>query len=286
MGFTPIEIVGILISIIITIIVALFTKGKNRTVDWGTTFSWFLISLLITSHISTRAEMSKTTSIMEFYSEFKDNPSSVELARNELDAKKIINDSQIAFFSKIFGVKNTRYESNLNSFKSIKISYNITNLYELGEMQNDVIEIFNTSNSNTTIRATSYVNVDQWWTNEFGKEYSRVNQEAIDRGVDLTRIWIFESPDDFKKTINDLKYQKEVLGVKTFYVFENDIQDLNESKIDVILIDDNVKNKSYYGELELTPLRKMTAVSFASNNERMSELNTYWDQLMDVAKKY
>ena len=74
---TNFEIIGVIISFFVTIIVALTTKDKNNKVDWGTTFSWLLISLLITSHLNQREEIKRNTEVMEFYSEFKNNPSTV-----------------------------------------------------------------------------------------------------------------------------------------------------------------------------------------------------------------
>lgn len=283
---TNIELIGIITSVLVTIIVAITTKGKNKKVDWGTTFSWLLIGLLITSHLNQREEIKKNTEVMDFYSEFKNNPSTVELARNALETEKGIATSDIAFFNSIFEKKNERFSKNLLSLQEKEISYNTNDLEELGEMYNDVIQIFNTSTNKTQIRATSYVNIEQWWTNEFGKKYSEANQEAIDKGVELTRIWIFETIDDFEKTKSELNIQKNELGVKTFYVYEKDIQELNESKIDVILVDDKISKKSFYGELELTPLRKMTSVSFGSKSERMVELNNYWSELMKLSKEF
>jgi len=283
---TNIELVGVITSVLVTIIVAITTKGKNKKVDWGTTFSWLLIGLLITSHLNQREEIKKNTEVMDFYSEFKDNPSTVELARNALETENGIATSDIAFFNSIFAKKNERFSKNLLTLREKEISYNTNDLEELGEMYNDVIQIFNTSTNKSQIRATSYVNIEQWWTNEFGKKYSEANQEAIDKGVELTRIWIFETKDDFKKTKNELNIQKNELGVKTFYVYEKDIQELNESKIDVILVDDKISKKSFYGELELTPLRKMTSVSFGSKSERMVELNNYWNELMKLSKEF
>jgi len=283
---TNIEIIGIIASFLVTIIVALTTKGKNKKVDWGITFSWFLIGLLITSHLNQREELKRNTEVMEFYNEFRNNPNTVKLARNVLETEKVISSSDIKFFNKIFNKKNQRYSSNLLSLQSKEISYNINDLEELGEMYYDVIQIFKTATNKTQIRATSYVNIKQWWTNEFGRKYSIANKEAIERGVELTRIWIFETYEDFEKNKSELTYQKNKLGVKTFYVFEKDIQELNESKIDVILVNDKVNKKPFYGELELTPLRKMISVSFGSRNERMIELNNYWNELINLSKEF
>lgn len=283
---TNFEIIGVIISFFVTVIVALTTKDKNNNVDWGTTFSWLLISLLITSHLNQREEIKRNTEVMEFYSEFKNNPSTVELARNALETEKEISSSNIDFFNSIFDKKNHRYSTNLLTLQSNEIKYNTNDLEELGEMYNDVIEIYNTSTNKTQIRATSYVNVEQWWTNEFGKKYIQANEEAIKKGVELTRVWIFETLEDFEKTKSELKLQKDKLGVKTYYVYEKDIQELNESKIDIILVDDKISQKSFYGELELTPLRKMTSVSFGSKSERMVELNNYWSDLIKLSKEF
>ncbi|MEX0813576.1 MAG: hypothetical protein WD048_15265 [Chitinophagales bacterium] len=283
---SQIEIIGTGISILLAVIVALISKGKNRKVDWGITSAWLLIGLLVTSHLNQREIINKNAELLNLYGEFKNSPSTIELARNEIEAKKSLSDMNIQFFQRILNQKHNRYQDNMQTLSSGAITYNTDNLTELGEMYNDVIEIFQVASPNSKIRATSYVNVEQWWTNEFGEDYKKANNEAIERGVELTRIWIFKTDDDFKNSKPEMTYQKETLGVNTYFVYERDIQDLNESKIDVLLVDNNDENNSLYGELELTPLRKMISVSFGSNKERMNELNNYWDNLIEVAKKF
>lgn len=280
-----IEIIGVIVTSIVTIIVAFATRGRNKKIDWGTTFAWLLIGLLITSHLHQRQIINKNAELLNLYGEFKSSPSTIEIARNEIEAKKTLSNSNIDFFQKIFSQKNLRYQDNLISLKSNRISYNTNNLSDLGEMYNDVIKIFELSDSETTIRATSYVNVEQWWTNEFGEKYKEVNKGAVEKGAQITRIWIFNTEDDFENSKMEMTYQKNVLGIKTLYVFEKDIQNLNELNIDVILVD-NLHQKSYYGELKLTLFRKMVSVSFGYDDHRMRELNIYWDQLINSSKQY
>jgi hypothetical protein len=282
---SDIETIGAIVSVLVAIIVAVLTKDKNRKIDWGTTTAWLLIGLLITSHLNQRDIINKNAELLNLYGEFRSSPSTIEVARNEIEAKKSLLEVDINFFQNIFSQKNDRYKENLTNLRANKISYNTNNLSELGEMYSDVIRIFELSDNETSIRATSYVNVEQWWTNEFGEEYKNVNKSAVEKGTQLTRVWIFETSRDFENSKQQMEYQKEVLGVETFYVYEKDIQNLNESKIDVILVD-NPNQKSYYGELELTPLRKMISVSFGSDSQRMRELNLYWNQLIEVSKRY
>lgn len=282
---TNIELIGIITSVFVTIIVAIITKGKNKKIDWVTTSSWLLIGLLVTSHLNQREELKKNIEMVEFYSEFKNNPSTVELARNALETEKEISSSKIDFFNTIFNKKKDRYSTNLLSLQANKVKYNTNDLEELGEMQNDAIEIFKTATNKSKIRATSYVNIKQWWTDKFGDEYEKANKEAVERGVDVTRVWLFETVKDFEENKRKMQNQKDY-GVKILYAFEKDIQELNESKIDIILVNDKNSTNSFYGELELTPLRKMTSVTFGYESDRVIQLNNYWSELIKLSKEF
>lgn len=282
---TNIELIGIITSVFVTIIVAIITKDKNKKIDWVTTSSWLLIGLLVTSHLNQREELKKNIEMVEFYSEFKNNPSTVELARNALDTEKEISSSKIDFFNTIFNKKKDRYSTNLLSLQAKKVKYNTNDLEELGEMQNDAIEIFKTATNKSKIRATSYVNIKQWWTDKFGDEYEKANKEAVERGVDVTRVWLFETVKDFEENKSKMQNQKDY-GVKILYAFEKDIQELNESKIDIILVNDKNSTNPFYGELELTPLRKMTSVTFGYESDRVIQLNNYWSELIKLSKEF
>jgi hypothetical protein len=278
-----IEIVGVFITILTTLIVANFTRDANNKIQWGITFSWLLIGLLITSHINTRILMHKNQSVMDFYAVFKDNPESVTIAKNDLTATKAISEMEISFFENIFLQKRQRYNHNLENISDEEIKYNITNLMELGEMQNDAVNIFENASNRAKVRATSYVNVEQWWTNEFGEKYEEANKSAVERGVEISRIWIFKDKMNYENRKEILEEQKK-LKINTYYLFEEDIQHLNESKVDVILVED--QTKSFYGELELNPLRKMLSVNFGGKSSRMLELEEYWSDLLQIAKPY
>ncbi|MCH7962613.1 MAG: hypothetical protein IH852_01595 [Bacteroidetes bacterium] len=291
MDSSNIELITLISSLVIGVIVALVTrstdsKGKKK-VEWGITLSSILIVALIGSHLQTRAEANKIKSLLQFYAQFSENPDAVSVAKKELIVNNVLSENY-NFLRNIYLSKNKRYQNNLDFLSDYKIQYDITNLAELGEMQNDALKIFDLADKNTRIRATSYVNVDQWWNNEFGLQYKDANKKASERGVKIERIWIIKSKEELnnpsmKKTLNEEKTWK----IKSYYVLEEDIQDFDEHKIDIIIVT-TIKNvnAAFYGELNLTLFRKMITVTFASNNQRLIELENYWDDLMNVAVEY
>jgi len=279
-----IEIYGYSISFLITIIVAITTKVRNSKIDWGTTFSWFLIGILVTSHFNQKEILEKNTEIFSFYSDFRESPNIIKTARQSIEADEKIKLSKIPVFESFFKYKSERFSKNMSTLKNEYIKYDTDDLTELGEMYKDVINIFENVESNGKIRATSYVDQAEWWTTKFGNKYKEANKLAINRGVEIERIWIFNSKKSFDSTISDMKQQRDSLGVKVYYVFESEIENLEEDNIDILLIKDKNNNTSIYGELELSTRRKMTSAKFGFDIARKKELEDYWNSLINIAK--
>jgi len=287
MNSISIEIITGLVSLIIGVIVAITTKSKDSKVNWGITLSSIVFTLLIGSHLNSRIEANKIHSLLDFYVKFRDNPDAVNLARKQSEAKNKLADGCV-FLKTIFNEKKQRFNNSLETLGNASVFYNITNLSELGEMQNDAVKIFELADKNTRIRATSYVNVDQWWNNEFGKQYSEANKKARERGVEIERVWIIKDKNELKASSlkNSLENEKK-MNIKSYYVLEKDIQDFDEDKIDIIIVTNKKDGKSsFYGELNLTLFRKMTSVTFAADFKRLSELESYWTELMKIAEEY
>jgi hypothetical protein len=288
-----IEIITGAASLIIGTIVGFMTRGSGKKVDRVLTIVSIFIVLLIGSHINSRIETNRIKTetqqiheLTKFYVQFKENPDAINIARKDLIVKELTEGHQ--FLREIYNSKKKRYKKNLETFGDLKIHYNITDLAELGEMQKDATTIFELAGKNTRIRATSYVNTNQWWNNEFGIAYAEANKNARNRGAEIERVWIIKSKKELTKTVfKKILETEKAMKIKSYYVLEKDIQNLGENKIDIIIVTSKRnENAPYYGELNLNLWRKMISVTFASNIKRLNKLENYWDELMKVAKEY
>ena len=276
------EIIGILASFAIAAVVGAITikRPKEDMASWAITLTSLLIGLLITSHLNMRNELNHLTS-QQFLSNLKASEGAKRLARSSSNAKAKIDPIKSTFFMELLQRNIDRASTNFISLQKLEINYLISNFRELGELQSDVIEIFRNVENHTRIRATSYVDIEQWWTGIFGEKYTEENNNALARGVEIERIFIFSDETEVTRPDNNklMASQKES-GVKVYYVLFSDIEKYVEDKIDIILVGDE-----FYGVLNLIE-RKMKRATFSADKKKINELFYYWNNIKSVAKEF
>lgn len=95
-----------------------------------------------------------------------------------------------------------------------------------------------TSQARTTkasIKATSIVTMNEnWWISPAGAEYWEENVRALERGVRISRVYIFEGARSAQMT--DLMAQQAKAGVSVYHIDKSVLD--SELHIDVVIFDD------------------------------------------------
>lgn len=279
---TKTEIIGILGSLAIALIVGRITikNPKQDMASWAITLTSFLICLIFASHLNMRNQLDQLTS-QQFLSNLKANENAKKLATNCSLAQTKIDTIKSTFFTNLLVRNINRANTNFSSMKKLEIEYLLSDFRELGELQADVIEIFRNIESYNRIRATSYVDIEQWWTGIFGEKYTEENNNALARGVEIERIFIFSDSNEVTRPdYQELMSSQKASGVKVYYVLYKDIEDYVDEKIDIILVGDE-----FFGVLNLIE-RKMKRAKFSADRTKINELQEYWKNIKSVAKEF
>lgn len=132
-------------------------------------------------------------------------------------------------------------------------------LYNVSIQQLPVVAISIIEKTNRTVRATSYVNDDEWWNTSWGRAYLDENRRAVkERNVKIERVFILRTEQDLQTKRALLKANADA-GVKVSYVLASDLQEPFSE--DVILIDDQVA-----GVLNLNG-QSARSVQFSANKD-------------------
>lgn len=109
-------------------------------------------------------------------------------------------------------------------------------------------EVVNETKKGEKIYATSYIEASRWWDSLSGEQYLKSNMEAVQNGVSITRVFIFDEKGNYEANKELLNKQLEA-KINVRYVFTNEID--SELQRDLMVVDDR-----YAIELVLGPDRK------------------------------
>jgi len=145
-----------------------------------------------------------------------------------------------------------------------------------GDLNQFMIAAF--TSAKNSVLATSYVNPGDWWNNAWGKEYQRLNLDAADRGVHITRIFIYSSDSeihDMCALMND--QQKHGIEIKVV-----DRSALgNVSPPDVIIIDDSIA-----GSMSLSDRRTAGGADFYTTDFSINRLKKDFQSVLYAARDF
>jgi hypothetical protein len=112
----------------------------------------------------------------------------------------------------------------------------------------------------TQIVATSYAQPASWWDQPWGKRYESENEEAVKRGVKVTRTFLFANQAELD-AIKPLLSKEVDAGITVKYAF---VKDLHADLVNgLVVIDDSLA-----GELHLTPAKGVKeAVFYTQTND-------------------
>jgi hypothetical protein len=110
------------------------------------------------------------------------------------------------------------------------------------------------------IVATSYAQPASWWDQPWGKLYESENEEAVKRGVKVTRTFLFANEAELN-AIRPLLSKEVNAGIKVKYAF---VANLHADLVNgLVVIDDSLA-----GELHLTPTKGVKeAVFYTRTND-------------------
>ena len=261
------EVVGAIITIIVAIIT--YFKSRNRKSDV------LLVSILggiLTIMVGLRFDAIPTIRNVHSLSVNLHADSEVmELAELLLKANSVARGSNEPLVGTLLAHRFRVLRPYLEAFSNER--FEITER-DLPAFTMDLIE-----NAEESFRATSYVRLDEWWNQPWGNSYELANIDAVKRGVEVSRTFIFSGSDTVDNSImeNAVDHMKTQLqnGIKIYFVDANRLR--NELTSDIVLIDNRLA-----GELVMTPARSFSAATFFTEDDEVERIRKALDEIQII----
>jgi hypothetical protein len=119
------------------------------------------------------------------------------------------------------------------------------------------------TSAKSSVIATSYVNPGDWWNNAWGKEYQRLNLAAADRGVHVTRAFIYSAISEVNDMCTIIKDQKKH-GIEIRVVDRSSFKE--GSPPDITVIDDSLA-----GSMSLSDRRTAGGANFYTDDFNLNK---------------
>ncbi len=152
---------------------------------------------------------------------------------------------------------NRYFENELNQFNK-EVTAIGEGRFELQAEDLDQFIVGALSSAKTSIVATSYVIPGDWWNTTWGKQYQRVNFDAVSRGVRIKRVFIYSSISELREICGLIREEQEH-GIDVKIVDRALLK--QSTPPDLIVIDDALA-----GNLTLSEKRAAGGASFYTDN--------------------
>jgi len=157
------------------------------------------------------------------------------VAQNMLETDKRIGQNY--YLNRYFENELTQFNKELTAIGEGK--------FELSAEDLDQFLVGALSSAKKSVIATSYVIPGDWWNTTWGKQYQRLNFDAVSRGVHIKRVFIYSSSAELKEICSLIKEQKQH-GIDTKILDRNSLKDLTPP--DLIVVDDSLAGNLTLGE--------------------------------------
>lgn len=105
--------------------------------------------------------------------------------------------------------------------------------FSVSEVEMPIVIIQMIQSAKKNIEATNYVGTSLWWKQAWGEQYEEANEALAKRGVDVTRVFIFDGADDMKAA-NPIMLREAQNGIHVRYA---NLSDLPPFTGDVVVVD-------------------------------------------------
>ncbi|MDX2170579.1 MAG: hypothetical protein SF182_26135 [Deltaproteobacteria bacterium] len=248
------EILGAIGTLLSAIIVFFQSERSARNTN---TLIATLFGLLFTMLLAVRFDhlpaIRKQTELARKLSDLDRADRLVNLA---LEATRVVDQSGEPLMRGILEKRLTALESDLERIKAGQFSV------EAHEMPTFSLDLIRRARS--SFRATSFVALDEWWTTPWGRQYEKLNIDAVRQGVRVTRTFIISDDREFERARPFLDRQA-ANGIEVRTVRSSDLGIRVTS--DMLVVDGSLG-----GELRLTPEKGMTEANFFTRRRDVENL--------------
>lgn len=206
----PIIAIGVIISLALSVILVLL--GQDKAISVLIALAVTIVTLLIDIIARLKESEGKIVQVFAFGNALVKDPWLFGILQ------QIVNDYQVVKKND-FDIFIRRMESSL-----IDCRDTVHDLSE-GDLATDILSEFSfgisgIKSTQVSIKAVQYANPSYWRT-RFGEKYRQLNEEAVKRGVEVTRIWLQNRNTLIE--IRDLITAQETIGIKTFVAEADDV---------------------------------------------------------------
>src|ERR1700680_4234429 len=184
---TVYEIVGILATAVTAIITYLRSQGDSR--DQNAAIA-SVIGVILTIAIAVRFDIfPKAQSALQAADAIR-----VDQRRKDL-LEKVANAGEATRpGNSLMGMV---LQTRLNSLKE-QFDLMANGRFIVDEAEMPVFNLEMVRSARRSIRTTNYIGLSKWWEDPWGEQYEVVNEQAVKRGVRVSRTFIFAKPEDIK----------------------------------------------------------------------------------------
>jgi len=161
----------------------------------------------------------------------------------------------------------------LNEMSSGKVNVLPHDYHEVASL------LLHTTKAQDKVLATSYVETGEWWKNPSGEAYLQENINAVRRGAEVTRIFIFDNEKSFHQS-EALMIKQVEGGMKIKVAYAQDVP--TRAQLDCMLVDDR-----YAVELLLAADKK-TVLGFTVEHSEsaVSRLKGLFTELLSKSEPF